>query len=88
VLGISEVACHEAVSEELDPGQITVGIEARIQHRAPSRVGAQLEARATLISTEHRRLTFEVEVYDNEDLVATIEHVRAIVERQRILDRL
>ena len=89
VLGLAEVACHEAVAGLLGAADITVGTSATIDHLAPTPVGGVLTATATLAERDGRRLAFEVEVHDGHDaLVARVAHRRAIVDRRRILDRL
>jgi fluoroacetyl-CoA thioesterase len=88
VLGLAEVACHEAVSPSLEDGQITVGTSAHIEHLAPTPVGEELTAEAILRHRRGSRLDFEVEVRDHREVVARVQHSRAIVHRQRILDRL
>jgi predicted thioesterase len=88
VLGLAEVASHRAVAAQLEPGQITVGVRAEINHVAPSRVGATLVANARLVESHERRLAFEVEVTDAGRVVATIRHLRAVVEHDRIVELL
>jgi fluoroacetyl-CoA thioesterase len=88
VLGLAEVACHEAVSPSLEDGQITVGTSAHIEHLAPTPVGDELTAEAILRDRRGGRLDFEVEIRDRREVVARVRHSRAIVDRQRMLDRL
>jgi predicted thioesterase len=88
VLGLGEVTCHQAVVDDLEEGEITVGTAARIEHLVPSKVGSRLTAYARLIAASGRRFEFEVEVFDGDELVARIAHTRAAVRRQRIIDRL
>lgn len=89
VLGLAEVACHEAVAGELEPGEITVGTRAEIEHLAPSPVGATLIVKATLIERSERgRLRFHVDVHQGEAVVARVEHDRAVVPLAGILKRL
>lgn len=88
VLGLAEITCHEAVAELLSDSELTVGTSATIDHRAPSKVGAELEARAVLEERTGSRLRFKVEVFDAGELVAAVDHTRAIVSRDRIADLL
>lgn len=89
VLGLAEVACHQAVRSLLSEGEITVGTGASIVHSAPTPVGGRLAALAALIARDGRRLTFDVEVHDETGgTVATISHTRAIVRREQIEERL
>ncbi|MET0453998.1 MAG: hotdog domain-containing protein [Mycobacterium sp.] len=88
VLGLAEVACHNAIADELGPGEITVGTSATIEHRSPSPVGATLTARARLTERSGRRLHFEVEVVDGDEVCATVTHSRAVVLSEQIAARL
>jgi len=88
VLGLAEVACHEAVRPTLSPGDITVGVRAVIDHLAPSRVGAKLLARSELVRRRGRKLYFDVEIEDGGAVVARVKHQRAIVDAQRMRQRL
>ncbi|MGE0218868.1 thioesterase family protein [Mycolicibacterium sp.] len=88
VLGLAEVACHNAIAAELAPGEITVGTAATIEHRSPSPVGATLTAHARLTERAGRRLRFEVDVFDGEEVCATVTHSRAVVLSDQIAARL
>ena len=85
VLGLAEITCHQAVEDLLDDDELTVGTSATIRHRAASPVGTTLTAKAVLVSRDRSRLTFTVEVQDSQGrTVATVEHRRAIVDRDRV----
>lgn len=88
VLGLAEVACHNAIAEELGPGEITVGTAATIEHRLPSPIGATLTAQARLTERTGRRLQFEVDVLDGDQVCATVAHSRAVVPGEQIAARL
>jgi fluoroacetyl-CoA thioesterase len=88
ILGWAEVACHRMLLDELGPEEISVGVHAAIDHLAPSPVGATLVFTASLLRAEGRRRHFQVEVHDGELLAARIEHVRAVVARAGIEQRL
>ncbi len=85
VLGLAELACHAMIAGELGADELSVGAGARIEHLRPSRVGATLVARARLDRSDGRRLGFTVEVRDAGEVVARVEHDRAIVPRATIL---
>jgi fluoroacetyl-CoA thioesterase len=88
VLGLAEVACHNAVAEDLQAGEVTVGVRATIEHLSPSPVGATLTAKARLVRREGRILSFAVEVMDAGDVCATVVHDRAVVLSEKISQRL
>lgn len=88
VLGFAEVTCHRAVADELGDGETMVGTMATIRHLAPSPVGARLRATARLISRDGRRFEFHVRIENEGELVAELEHTRAVVDRAKVLERL
>jgi predicted thioesterase len=88
VLGLAEVAAHRSIAGSLTPGRTTVGVRSVVDHLAPSPVGAELVVRSRLVEKGNRQLKFEIEIYDATELVARIEHYRAIVDIDRIRARL
>lgn len=82
-----------AVAEpRLGRGRTTVGTEVRLQHRAPSPVGAELEVEARVTAVEGSRLRFAVTARhlaeEPDGIVAEGEVVRAVVGVERFLARL
>lgn len=88
VLGLAEVAAHRSISADFADGETSVGTRSVIDHLAPSPVGAELVVKSRLTAHDGRKLEFEIEVYDGADLVAAIQHHRAIVTVARIKARL
>jgi predicted thioesterase len=85
---IAEMACGRLVEPLLEPGQITVGTRVVIDHLGASKVGAELTVKAALVNRHKNRLTFAVRIEDGERTVAVVEHVRAVVSKQKIMDAL
>jgi predicted thioesterase len=83
---IAEVACFRMVEGLLQPGQITVGNRVVIDHLGPSKVGAVLVVEATLREREKNRFRFSVRIQDGTRTVANVEHERAAVSLQKIMD--
>jgi fluoroacetyl-CoA thioesterase len=88
VLGLAEVTCHDVIADLIDPGSITVGVSADIEHVAPTPVGATVTATAELVEQDRRRYTFDVTLHDGIEVCARIRHVRAAVGPAAIQDRL
>ena len=84
-----EAACCRALGTGLDDGTSSVGTSVRLEHLAPSAVGARVTAVAELTAVDARRLTFDVGVTDAEGAVVargTLE--RVVVDDERFLGRL
>ncbi|HEU5302829.1 MAG TPA: hotdog domain-containing protein [Acidimicrobiia bacterium] len=87
VVGLAEEASVHALAEALDDGQTTVGFRVQLDHLAPTPIGGEVVAEATLEAVESRRLTFRVSVNDGRGLVAAGRITRVVVDRERFLDR-
>src|SRR5260370_37728436 len=70
VVGLAEEASVRAVHDELADGTTTVGYRVQLDHLAPTAIGGEVRAEATLEAIESRRLTFRVSVSDARGLVA------------------
>jgi predicted thioesterase len=87
VVALAEQASVDAVSGELAPGTTTVGSEVQLAHVAPTPVGGEVVADATLETIDGRRLTFRVSVNDARGLVAAGRITRVVVQRDRFMER-
>lgn len=87
VVGLAEEATVRALAEALDDGQTTVGFRVQLDHLAPTPIGGEVAAEATLEAVESRRLTFRVSVNDGRGLVAAGRITRVVVDRDRFLER-
>lgn len=88
LVAVAEGACNRLVRDQLEPGQITVGTRVVIDHLGPSKGGAELVIRATLLKREKNRLKFAVRIEDGERTVAVVEHERAAVSLQKLMSAL
>ena len=87
IIALCEEAAVAAVADEVPAGQTTVGMRVQVDHLAPTSVGTQVAAEATLEKVEGRRLTFTVTVSDPCGLVAAGKVTRVVVETERFLDK-
>ncbi len=85
---IGEIACGALVKDRLEPGQITVGTRVVINHLGASKVGAELVIKAALVQREKNRFKFSVRIEDGARTVATMEHERAAVSLQKLMELL
>ncbi|WP_271223607.1 thioesterase family protein [Streptosporangium carneum] len=85
LLALVERATVQAVGDDLDPGQTSVGTKVALEHLAASPVGAHVEITAELVEVEGRRLLFAFTARDRETVVATGTVERVVVDRERFL---
>lgn len=87
VIALAEEASVNAVADELEENQTTVGASVQLDHVAPTAVGATVEAEATVVGVQGRRLVFKVTVNDDRGLVAAGKISRVVVDRERFVAR-
>jgi len=85
LLALIEEAAVAAVHGALPDGATSVGSHVELDHLAPSRVGTEVRAFATLTAVEGRALTFECEAYEGEKPIGRALHKRMIVDREKFL---
>lgn len=88
LVGLLEDACSAVIRPHLPPGAATVGTLVEMRHLAPTPVGMQVRARATLLETDGKRFLFAVEAWDDKDRIAEGKHERFVVANlEKFLDR-
>jgi predicted thioesterase len=87
LVALAEAATVAAVSGALDAGSTSVGTRVELDHLAPSVVGSRVTVEAVLESVEERTLTFSVTAHDGGREVARGTVRRAVVDRERFLER-
>jgi fluoroacetyl-CoA thioesterase len=85
LLALAEAATVAATARQMPGGLTTVGTRAEIEHRAPTPVGRLVTATATLAKVDGRKLLFEVEVSDGDQVVAEVRVERKLLDRQRFI---
>jgi predicted thioesterase len=87
VVGLCEEATVAALKGHLGPGETSVGHTIQLDHVAPTRVGTNVRAEATLLKVNGRKLTFSVSVTDTRGLVAAGKFTRVIVATDRFMEK-
>mgnify|MGYP002139193585 CR=1 FL=1 len=78
VIAQLEEACHRCVRNYFEPGEASVGTRVDVSHVARAYVGEPLQARATLVQVDGRRLRFEVQATQGGRTIMTGVHERAL----------
>lgn len=87
LVALLEEATVDALAGHLDGEQTTVGMRVQIDHLAPTGVGSEVRANATLEAVEGRRITFRTWATEGETPVAAATITRIIVDTSRFLER-
>lgn len=86
MIALMENAAMLAAMEIVPKGKTTVGGFISASHLKPSKIGETVSATATLVKSEGKKLTFEIEAVDSKNaLIGKSEHIRFIVDREKFL---
>ncbi len=82
-----EHTCRRLVEKLLPEGQTTVGTMIKVEHLAPTPLGATVHIRAQVVGVEGRSVHFAAELWDAVEVIGRAEHTRVIIDTDRFLDR-
>lgn len=85
---IMENAALNAVRDFLEPGESVVGTVVNVRHVAATPVGQQVTAEAVVTKVDGRRIAFDVVARDEDEVIGTGTHERAVVDLARLDMRL
>ncbi|MFH0935057.1 MAG: thioesterase family protein [Pseudomonadota bacterium] len=84
MVGFLEWACIKCINPHIDwPTEMTLGTHIDVSHLAATPPGMEVTANVELIEVDGRRLIFQVEAHDGQDLISKGQHERYIVNRER-----
>lgn len=87
MIGLMEKAALSAVDPHLGEGFATVGTNVNVSHMAATPVGMKVRSVAVLTNIEGRKLTFDIEAYDEMEKIGEGTHERYIIELAKFLKR-
>ena len=83
MIGFVEWACLEALAPHLDEGEGSVGVHIDIDHRAATPPGMKVTAEIEVVEVDGRRVSFDVAVSDEKEVIAEGRHKRFMVDWDR-----
>ena len=83
MVGHFEEVCAEMVLPYLGEGEQTVGIGMTFSHTAATPIGMKVRFTAKLAEVEGRKLTFEVEGFDEVEKIGQATHERFIIDAEK-----
>jgi len=87
LVGLMEAAAVNALDGKLSEGQTTVGGHIDARHLAATPVGMQVRARAELTSINGRKLTFQVDAWDEVEKIGEALHERFVIDEKKFVAR-
>jgi fluoroacetyl-CoA thioesterase len=85
IVALMEQAAVSVLAGTLDDGDTSVGTRIAVDHLAASPVGAVVTATAEIVGLNGRAVSFRLVVYEEDRQVATGDHVRFVVDRERFV---
>lgn len=83
MVGHFEEVCAEMVLPYLGEGEQTVGIGMKFSHIAATPIGMKVRFTAKLVEVEGRKLTFEVEGFDEVEKIGKATHDRFVINADK-----
>jgi fluoroacetyl-CoA thioesterase len=87
LVGLMEAAAVKALEGQLEAGKTTVGGHIDVHHLAATPVGMTVRARAELTAIEGRKLTFQIEAWDEAEKIGEALHERFLVDTEKFVAR-
>ena len=88
LLQLIEEAAIACVAPQLAPDQITLGTHIDLEHHKPVPVGFIVRTEVEIVLVDGPRISFAVQVFDEQEAVAEGTHERYVMERARFLAKL
>jgi fluoroacetyl-CoA thioesterase len=85
--GLEPVFGTPMLEGRLMPGQTSVGVRIELDHLAPTPVGMEVKARAKLTSVDGRRLVFEIEAFDEMEMIGRATHERVLLSSEKFVSK-
>ena len=82
---LMEAAAVKVLEGHLPEGQTTVGGHIDVHHLAATPMGMKIRARAELITIEGRKLTFQIEAWDEVEKIGEAVHERFVIDKEKFI---
>ncbi len=88
LIGFMERVSFRMLEERLPDNLTSVGVSVQASHKAPTLVGGKVRVRAEVGAVEGRRVTLQLQAWDEQELVGEGTHQRVVIDRDGFIQRL
>ena len=88
LVAFMERIAHSMLDKLLPEGFSSVGTLVEVHHLAPTPVGAIVHVQCEVIEVDERRITFDVQAWDETGKIGEGRHQRVIIDVKRFLQRI
>ena len=85
MVALMEKAACKALENNLDEGSTTVGTKVDVEHVAATPVGMEVTVTATVTAVDGRKISFNVEAFDEAGLIGKGTHDRFVVGVEKFI---
>ncbi len=85
--GLMERVSAELMDERLGPGEQSVGISMNLRHLAATPLGMEVRVRTEVKAVEVKKVTFELEAFDEAEKIGEAVHERFIIQADKFNGR-
>jgi predicted thioesterase len=85
--GLMERVSAELIDKHLEPGQQSVGISMSLKHLAATPLGMEVVVKTEVTAVEGRKLTFQLEAFDEVEKIGEAVHERFIIQADKFNGR-
>ena len=82
IIQFLERTARHMLTPHLEADERSVGLEIDIRHLAPTPVGQTIHCRAQVIAVEDRKITFQIEARDQQEVIVRGLHKRAVIRTE------
>jgi predicted thioesterase len=82
-----ERVSNRLVAAHLPEGQMSVGVHVDVKHLAATPIKAEIRVRAEVLEVVKNRVKMSIEAWDSQDKIGEGTHLRAVVDKDRFMDR-
>jgi fluoroacetyl-CoA thioesterase len=87
MIALMEATSVDAIASQLDDSETSVGTLVNIRHLAATALGKSVRVRAEVTAVEGRQITFNVQAWDDKQLIGEGTHIRMVVDKERFMQR-
>ncbi|OIP03155.1 MAG: dihydrolipoamide acyltransferase [Bacteroidetes bacterium CG2_30_32_10] len=88
MIGLMENTAQSSVAELLPSGSITLGIEINAKHLKATPVGMKVTCKSVLTKVDGKKLSFNIQAWDEKGEIGTATHIRYIVNAAKFMEKL
>lgn len=88
MIALMENTASSTIQPYLSDKENSVGSEVKIQHIKPTPIGMKVRCECEVIDVSGRKITFQVNAFDEEGEIGKGQHSRFIVDTERFMEKL